>query len=244
MTNDAREAAKARVAKLMAMAGHERSNEHEADAALRMAAKLMRLHNIEQAEVLAASGKAVSYEWATVLVPADPKRPMATEPLWLGRLALSIARFTDTIARWASHSEYGKCIRFQGEATDVEYAVWLCKRLRDVVRAESGRLRQGRSAAASFRFGMTSRLGERMKELKAAGDAELAEAVTSAGTALAIVETKKAMRDEQFGPQLHRRRTARVRDNDAREAGRAAGDRVNFNRPLAGTAQRAIGSKS
>ena len=54
-----------RIRKLLAMATHERSNEHEAEVAMKMAEKLMRQHSIDVADLEASTGKVTAYVWAT-----------------------------------------------------------------------------------------------------------------------------------------------------------------------------------
>ena len=55
--------------------------------------------------------------------------------MWIGFLGLGVGKFTDCRTTWEQTDDCGHCIQFQGDETDLEYAGWLFKKLRDMVRA-------------------------------------------------------------------------------------------------------------
>lgn len=228
-----------KIKKLVAMANDSRGNEHENETAMRMADSLMSKHNIDAADLEASTGKQTVYAWASTTIPVGEKaRPMSWRPLWTGFLGMGVGKFTDCKVVCVLDANYGECLRFLGDEADIEYAAWLFKRLRDYGYAESksvaGRHRD------TFLKSYAIRLQDRMNVLRAERDASMKAAVTTAGTALMVVETKLALRDAEFGKQGHGR-TSRVKfASDGFTQGRAAAERVNFNRPIGGAARQRL----
>lgn len=225
-----------RIRKLLAMATHEASNEHEAETAMRMAEKLMRQHNIDAADLEASTGKQTVYLWASAtIVIGEKAKPMTWRPQWIGFLGMGVGTFCDCKVVWSSEEKYGHCIKFMGDEADIEYCAWLFKRLRDFGYAEcksvAGRHRD------TFCKAYALHLCTRMKALRAERDVAMKAAVTTAGTALMVVQNKLALRDAQFGKQGHGR-TSKVKfASDGFRQGRAAADSVNFNRPIGSSGQ-------
>lgn len=229
---------KTKIAKLLAMANDGRGNEHEMEAALRQAQKLMTKHNIDVADIQMRTGKGPVYNWITILVPVSLP-PATSWPLWINFIGTGIGGFTDCHVTLRRHHEHGTCMAYSGDEEDVHYAVWLFKMLRDRIRAESSQYEGSRGERTEFRKGMATRICQRMKDLRAAAKEEL-EALTGSGsTALAIIDTKIALRDEKFGKQKVRTRNE-YPQYGGREAGAKAGDRVGLNRPI-GADRRSIG---
>ena len=225
---------KDRINKLLAMANDARGNEHENEVAMRMAERLMRQHNIELADLEASTGKAATYVWSSVTVAvAECAKPASWRPLWIGFLSMGVAKFTDCKDAWVQDATYGHCIQFSGDATDLEYAAWLFKRLRDVGYAESRKLPGAHRE--TFRKSYAIRLQERMRVLRIERDAAMQAAVTTTGTALMVVNNKLALRDAEFGRQREKNSRVKLGTQGFRE-GRAAADRANFNRPLGSAA--------
>ncbi len=224
-----------RISKLLAMATHERSNEHEAETAMRMAERLMRQHNIDAADLEAATGKQTTYQWSSVIIPVgEQAKPCNWSPMWVGFLGVGVGRFTDCRASWTDHPVYNRCMKFEGDAVDLEYAAWLLKMLRDFGYSESksvaGKHRE------TFRKAFALRLCDRMTTLRAERDVAMKAAVTKTGTALMVVQTKLALRDAEFGKQKVRHSQTKFA-SDGFKQGRAAADRVNFNRPIGSAKQ-------
>ena len=246
---DAREAAKDKIAKLMAMATHEGSNDQEAETALRQAEAMMRKHGIDAAELQDRTGQKPVYQWSTVHVPAGAPRPIQNAPLWFGWIFSEIGRFTDTKVGYAMIHPHGVCATFKGDATDVEYAVFLCKHLRDDCRRQARAFQpepmygwngqqENAKQRENFKKGYASRVTGRMRALRAERDNALRAVVTSTGTALVIVQQKIALRDAEFGKQTYGRSRSTSMGNGA-EAGRRAGDRASFSRPIGSSGGRA-----
>jgi hypothetical protein len=225
---------KDRINKLLAMANDTRGNEHENEVAMRMAERLMRQHNIDVADLEASTGQKAAYSWRNIVVTVGPTAERATwRPLWIGFLSMGVAKFTDCKTAWAQDPEFGHCITFMGDETDLEYAAWLFKKLRDFGYAESksvaGKHRE------TFRKSYAIRLQERMRVLRAERDQAMKVAVTKTGNALMVVNNKLALRDAQFGRQGVRNSRANLGSQGFRE-GRNAADRANFSRPLGSAA--------
>lgn len=240
MTND-QEAVRAKIAKLMALAQDAGANQFEAEAAMRQAEKLMRLHAIEAADIQAATGKKPQYDWARVLVPARVPVPVTTAVTWFGSLAVAVAKFTDTAAAWKRTAEHGMCIELRGDSCDLGYAVYLQKHLRDAIRHDSNKFAGTRREREDFRRAMVGRIAERLQALKREQREAMEKVATATSNALVIITSKIALRDEFFG---HKPRYTsggnRHYDNYALGAGRAAGDKVGFGRPIGQSTTRAL----
>lgn len=122
-----------------------------------------------------------------------------------------------------------RVIAMLGLHADVEMAKYLYQMLAAAMKSSSYGVK-GRSEKKSFQLGMADRLNERL--IAMAIELE-PKAKTASGTALVVV--KNAVVDDAFKSLgLHFRSTPgmRVSDGAAYGAGRAAGDRVNLNRPV------------
>lgn len=236
-----REKARAKVAKLMAMGHSPTANENEAEAALRQAAALMKAHAIEQAELTDATGQKQAFDWTAVCVPLDPRRRSANAVGWIGSLAVHIARFTETRASYKRVEPHGMVVEIKGDATDVEYGVYLMKHLRDTIRGWSAKYPGGRRDREDYRRGMVERLGERMTALRAQMRSDLEASPTSGGgSALMVIDCKRDALTVEYGPERIKKSAVRASDPGSRVAGRAAGERVGFGRPVGGPSQRAL----
>lgn len=237
-----REAIKAKIAKLMAMAIDGRGNEYEAEAAMRHAEKLMRKHRIEIAEVQEREGRKPVYNWSTVSVPAGAPRKLRTHPTWFNMLTFGIGIFTDVKVILSFHSEHGAVVKYQGDAIDVEYAVWLTKFLRDEIRNQSAVFDGDRVQKNSFRNAFASRVQSRMRDMVKERNEELTkiELKSSNSTALTVVNDKIAQRDAEFGKPPKGKNVRFAKYFGGYEAGIRAGDNVRFDRPISGNRQGAL----
>jgi hypothetical protein len=95
-------------------------------------------------------------------------------------------------------------------------------------------------ACQAFMVGMASRVSQRLNELAAQRETV---AKTASGTALVVIRNQLV--DAAFA-KLHLNFKGSsgisIRDSSAYGAGRAAGDRVNFNRPVGHAAFKRIGA--
>lgn len=155
-------------------------------------------------------------------------------------ITVGISRFTGTKS-FTSHNK--KKINFVGLPSDVEFAMWLTETLTMFVQKELKNYiwgndytslppNQKRPIIMGFVIGCCNRITARLKELSAAGDVK----ATSNGTALVVIKNAlidRAMAD--MGLELRQPRVRGTRTNhDAYGAGKAAGDRASFGRPMGG----------
>lgn len=229
-----RDSALRKAQKLMAMAQDGRGNDNEAERALAQAEALMRKFGIEASEV--ATETPVEYDWGSGFAPYGvPRQPAKSVPSWYGIVAMGVAKFTDTLVKQQYSTDKGYGVGFFGEASDVLFAVWLVTYLRDAVWRETKKYGGDRKANGDFRHAMACRLQARMYALRAERDEAYRAATNSSGqtgTALVIVSDKLAKRDAEFGAQEAKPAKREYRDLSATFAGRSAGDKVGFNRPV------------
>ncbi len=228
-----------KIKKLLAMATSDRGNEHENETAMRMANRLMTQHGIDAAELEDATGVKPAYDWTNTTIPVGERCKFTRwNPRWVGFLATGVGKFTDCKVAWASDVQYGACLKFQGDAADIEYTSYLFKKMRDYGYAESKSVTSRHRD--TFLKAYALRLCDRMDALLAERTAAMKAVVTKSGTALMVIQNKIALRDQQFGRQIYGR-TRRVKfASDGFTQGRAAAERVNFNRPIVHTEQRAL----
>ena len=222
--------AKDKLAKLMAVAKNAGSAEGEASNALRMAEAIMRKFGLEEADAVTEAPK--NFDWSSQFVPYVYDGCKATKmPPWIQCMAVGVAEFTDTVAKIHTRNG-GVGIGFYGEISDVAFAQWLLQYLIDNVQKEaSAHVELGRSGRIQFRTAMASRISKRMKDLRA----ERTEAfAASTGTALVVVNRKIEERNQEFGASNYKTTKIEVRDRGAFEAGCAAGNKVNFSKPISG----------
>jgi hypothetical protein len=150
-----------------------------------------------------------------------------------------VHKFTGTLGWTNRNGKRTTC----GLPADVEFAEWLLEALAEFVKREyvrfaitsdSGEAKERRTTMRNFIQGCTIRISERLEELAQPSKQQTANA-------RALVVTKQAAIDEYLktaGINLGRSRasTFSVRDTAAFEAGKAAGERASFGRPVAGTA--------
>jgi len=157
--------------------------------------------------------------------------------------------------RWGKGGRMPSQYAFFGQEQDLELISYLFKVIHSAIEAESKAFKQSaeyaergadysnsgwkagarRSATVSFQRGMASRIGQRLRELKAANEAELAKHRTT-GTALVVLK-KQIIEDawQNEGIKLSSARSSyAIRDSSAFEHGHRAGDKVNLSRPIPG----------
>ncbi|WP_292553343.1 DUF2786 domain-containing protein [Mesorhizobium sp.] len=194
--------------------------EEEALAAMEKVGELLEIYNLELSEVHLS---------AEPCIKASINLCRRTNPYW-AYIFNTIGVFTQTKA-WMSKPN----VCFYGLEPDVQLAVYLSKLILTAMEAESRRFKQThtyrrslrrRHLTRSFQVGLVRRLNDRL------------EALRPRGKGLVLVKTHhiekefaKAHPNTRFRPL--RRQAARV-NTDAYEAGKAAGDNINLNRPLSG----------
>jgi hypothetical protein len=152
-------------------------------------------------------------------------------------LSNGVQKFTNTTA-WYSTVRRGEHDRtFCGLPADVEHAEWLLETLTQFVQAQLAEFLmqfvgdgyERRAAMRGFVIGCTDRIGDRLTELATPRP-------TQSDNSRALVITKRAAIDECMkcaGIKLGSARySAPARDSGAYNAGREAGNRATFGRPV------------
>jgi len=202
--------------------------EGEAMAALPKARAMMELHEVTDEELQLTKEEKATVHYYEARDPHGVKHG----------LAFAINKFVGTQS-WSYRGEDKRATC--GLSADVEFAEWLLEALdafvkREYVRyaitAASGESNERRAAMRNFIQGCTIRISERLLELAQPPKQQTANA-------RALVVTKQAAIDECLkaaGITLGRSRasTFNVRDHGAYEAGKAAGERASFGRPVTG----------
>lgn len=155
-------------------------------------------------------------------------------------LAYAVHKFTGTLG-WTYRGE-GKRATC-GLPADVEFAEWLLGMLDAFVKREyvrfaitsaSGEDKERRAAMRNFIQGCTVRISERLIELAEPPKRQTANARALVITKQAAIE--KCLENEGIKLGRSRASTFSVRDYAAYEAGKAAGERASFGRPVTGKA--------
>jgi hypothetical protein len=207
--------------------------ESEALSALTKARAMMDAYEVTDADVREMEQERAGIHHTT---ETDPHRIRVN-------LAVRVAEFAD-VRVWRSRDAKGRLsgLSFCGIPADVSLATWLLDTLAEFVRRELAvyLMRRGeheardvrRAVINGFVMGATRRINERLAELVAASRTQ----ATANGRALVV--TKKHLIAEAMGgieTKATRSRSVRV-TQDAMGAGRAAGDRASFARPVSGSA--------
>jgi hypothetical protein len=157
-------------------------------------------------------------------------------------LCTAVALFTDCRA-WREHRDKGRALVFCGLVADVRYATWLLDHLANFVKSELAEFLmrdhriggERRAVINGFVLGIAGRISDRLNELcKPAASVK----PTANNNALIVVKQAaiKAKLDEAG---IHLRsggRSRRIYDETSHAAGRSAGDRATFGRPVTGQA--------
>lgn len=165
------------------------------------------------------------------------------------RLAPAIAKFCDCVG-WQNTSRAVNSNIFFGLPSDVDFAVWLLDSLTNFVEAQCGGFaldklfNEDRPISEAERNGFmiacARRIVERLKELTAARQP------TAAATGNALIVLKNQIVQREFNKLgIHLRNgsfASRNTDGAAMAAGRAAGDRASFGRPVQGPRPLMIGN--
>lgn len=219
-----------RLRKLLAMA-EDASSPNEAAIAARRAKALMDEYNLTHADALTSG---LSLDDILHQTAGEAHRRF---PEWLSSLAVAVAEYSDCTAvfDWAvKNGQERKIVAFRGERSDLEIAkylyVFLDRTIRNMTKAR--RDLKGRTAMHSFRVGMASAIGAKLREMKAQERAWFEQNPDS--KALVLVNKKAALLREKFGAAKYRAARSAARDAGAFFAGKAAGRNVNVRRGVGG----------
>ena len=224
---------KARIKALTARTVARGCTEAEALAAAEMVGRLLERYALTMEEVDLRQEPCVQVE---VPIGGQRRRPIdACVP--------AIARFCDCKV-WLARSERQARYVFFGFETDTVLAAYLFAVIDRAVRTELLGFRQTRKsltgtalrrASASFQHGIAARVAERHETMHSDREAAVG-AQRSNGTALILARhqvVEDAFRASKV--RLHALPGLTLRRNAAYHAGRAAGERVNLNRPVHGS---------
>lgn len=203
--------------------------EAEALAAMSMAQSMMDAYEVTE-EDLELKGEEATIAKSDMRDPHNIRR----------KLAPSISKFTQTEV-WTSNSK--KTINFCGLQSDVDFSVWLVETLSHFVMKElknymwahgyqSLQPHDKRLLINGFVIGCCNRINQRLRELSD-------NAATSDNkNALMVIKSdliNKKMKDDGVQLNTPRSRSSYINEN-AHNAGHAAGDRATFGRPVSGQA--------
>lgn len=211
--------------------------EAEALAAAQAARRIMDAHRLTQSDVE---------------IEAEPiddvciDRPTAQKLAAVDLCCAAISKYCGTKS-WYQHKHGKRMWRVIGLKADTEMAKYLYEMLADTIARETRDYARAnashwsdaahtRRMNQSFSVGMAQRISRRLREMAEAANAQ---AVTSTGTALVVVKDHAVSGyfdglGIKFSGSLS---GPRARSQGAYEAGRAAGERVNLSRPVAGQGQ-------
>lgn len=226
-----RAALAARIKALLAKTVQNGATEAEALSAIEKARELMDKHHMDGGAIGMEEEGTTRYDQ-----PHEKTKVQSEILLVKSELVVAIGRFTSTRTFW---NPSDRLICFFGLRSDVDFASWLSDSLStyclnqaatyrlDCALFDTGKLT--RDGEASFLRGAVNRINERLKELTATHSA------TSDGKALIPLKNQIVARDwAKLNLRLSRSGGSSLSGSDANAAaaGRAAGDRASFGRPV------------
>jgi hypothetical protein len=209
--------------------------EEEELAALAKARALMDAYEVTEADLQLTKDQAA-------ILREEP--PGTEDPHGIkSYLYYAVGTFTDC-RMWRNHKSKGGGIVFCGLPADARFATWLLDHLSRYVQAELANYLMGnvatgmprRRAINGFVIGITERISERLLDL--CKPAQTAPAPTENSRALVVVKQQliKSKMDE-LGIKLRScGGSGKQTDSGSLNAGRSAGDRAVFGRPVSGQA--------
>jgi len=227
---------KAKIAAMMNLAKDKAATESEAEVALRMAMKLMKMHSLTMDDLATGNVRRSDFTKANV----DKDRVQIRE---VDRMcAMSIAKFCDCRA-WGDRVNGG--VNFYGYSVDVELALYIRDLLIKTVEYEwnvfkaglKGKVLYGKDGKkihtktirTSFVLGFCERVRERLTAMKK----DMVEEQNGTALVLAKNHLVNAALEEEIDTSNIKavKKTKGIYTNPA-NAGRDAGDRVKFNRAV------------
>jgi hypothetical protein len=233
--SDEREKIARRIRGLLNLSADQSVTEQEAIEAARKARELMDKYRVTMTDVEIKAEPVeldeVKSAYATT-APVDYCRP-------------GIMAYCGVKLWFESHRGAVRRVKILGLKADTDMAGWLYTMLQTALESDWRAYKKTpawreltgggkRSATQSFFVGMAVRINERLLEL-----AEALEPVAKTASGTALVVIKNQLVDAAFAElDLHFRKSRglSIRDGGAYHAGKAAGDRVNLNRPIGAAA--------
>jgi hypothetical protein len=226
MTDSTRDKMLEKIRALLSKTTENGCTQEEELAALAKARALMDAYEVTEADLQLAKDEGVIMRKA----PADD--PHNIKSFLIG----AIAEFCECKG-WRDRD--GKLV-FLGSPSDARFASWLLDHLGAFVQAELADHLMGdvavgatrRQVINGFVGGITGRIAERLYELSK-------PPVAASSNSRALVVVKQALikaKMQELGIRLSTSTSCRQQDAGSRAAGRAAGDRASFGRPVGGRA--------
>ena len=202
---------------LLAMANDDGASEQERETAARQAGKMMAKYEIDEYDLLLASGREYDLvEEVAISIRPGKRTPASKVPPWINVIAYGVKTYTGTRCTLG-----GATLRFRGTRTAVELATWMHSALVSACYTAS----KGREDSNAFRNGWASAIQRRLKAM-------VEQVVSEGGTALVVVKTKveEAM-DGRWGSERKSVSVNVKRSADGYYAGQNA--HIPVNRPVA-----------
>lgn len=231
---------KDRIRKLLRMAG-DTSSPNEAAIAADRAARLLKQHQLDHADVILDE-----LDDPDQLIETKTDKVYRRTPGWLQSLAVSIAKATDTQVRFRRTAD-GNALTYQGYKPDVELAEWLLDylftqvgQLADHERKLQKRepcfdyLMSSRRYMTSFREGLGNGIRRKLAEFYRDGATDVSD------TARALVTAKENAIAQQFGEARYGTRRGAGKSRSGYSSGAQAAAHVNVSRAM-GSSSRASG---
>jgi len=175
-----REKILAKVQKLLDMAKHAASNEHEASTALRQAEAIMRKHDIEFAEIEAQT-----------LSESDMEQMFSNEKRnskWVWNLAWAASYLTSTMPYKRRNPNGFDYIVFCGTKQDTQVAMMMFDYLVNVTERLAKEFWGDRTERNSFKAGAAIAILNNASKIKIERERDLREASATTGTDLVLVK--------------------------------------------------------
>lgn len=242
-----------KIANLRALSENNTS-EAEAFAAISRAERLMHSYRVDEAE-LAMAEAAGEVIFDIIEETTTPLRQGRKNRHKVHMCLYSIKKFTDT----ECVINRDKSAAFTGDRPDVELAIYLSELVMGSLDTSYVQWRKtqpnvGRGAKSTFQISMACRINQRLQDEThvpvALPEQHVRSELTSTALVVASINEEKLERIQQeFKARYPRLRASpgfsygRTGSASAAQAGRAAGDKVSFGRPLQGTNRHAIAAE-
>ena len=217
-----------RIRKLLSKTTERGCTEAEAMAAALKARELLNEYQLEMSDVeLEAEG----------VVQENAEKPEERQVQVQWELGGAVSDFTETRC-WFNGARENKICTFHGLRSDVEFARWLIRALEQFVsqQADAYALHEpGRKARRSFILACCDRIRERLELEVSLRHLMPAIVVSSTGTSLTLAKTAMVEREfKKLGLRIQKSGYGCCSggSDSASAAGRAAGGRAGFGRPV------------
>jgi hypothetical protein len=229
MVDKSRDGLIKKIKALLSMTTENNCTEAEYLIALDKARAMIDAHEVTEAELQLTKQEGVVLR----------KETTGTNPHHIkAQMSTAVGQFCDCKA-WLDRD--GKIV-FLGLVSDTQFAAWLLDHLTAFVLVEltdhlMGDIALGvqrRKVINGFVYGITGRISERLREL-----CKPPAATSANANSRALVLTKQTMikaKMDELGIHLSTSRSSRQSDHGSYAAGRSAGDRASFGRPVSGGA--------